>query len=189
MAGGYAVPSTGDFGEIVQELRDIRRRLSELERPSGTQNVRAVAELQATVAALPAPAGFFDQTTNFSLATPVNVGRNITIPEGKTRVVFTAVGNVAALDTTSGGLAIASAFIEVNGNGFVWSSPVVPAAKDAGASNVNNIITPVLGFEQSGLIPGQSFLVNLQVSATNPSAFPTQSSNYATIAMTAIFFN
>lgn len=180
MAGGFATP-TDDV--LMQKIRDVERRLNELERPHGTQ----IAEV---VRNLPVPAGDFERSNGFGLASgPVNIGFSVTVPAGKTRVVFTAVGNVAVLDTTSGGLASASAFIEVNGSGFVWSSPVMPAAKDAGAAAVNNIITPVLGFEQGDLTPGGSFLVNMNINATNPLAYPVNASNFGTVAMVATFFN
>lgn len=180
MAGGYTTP-TDDA--VVQKIRDIERRLIELERPSGTQ-------LAEVVRNLPVPAGDFAQSTGIGLSTGnVNIGFSVTIPTGKTRVVFTAVGNVAVLDQTSGGVASASAFIEVNGTGFIWSSPVMSAAKDAGAAVVNNLITPVLGFEQADLTPGDNFLVNLSVTATNPAAYPANFANFATLAMVATFFN
>lgn len=183
MAGGYTVPAEGALGELVQRFREMERRLVELERPTGTQFAEVVRNL-------PVPAGEFARSNGIGLASgPVNVGFSVTVPAGKTRVVFTAVGNVAVLDATSGGLASASAFIEVNGPGFIWSSPVMPAAKDAGAAVVNNIITPVLGFEQGDLTPGGSFLVNMSVTATNPAAYPANPVNFGTLAMVATFFN
>lgn len=190
MAGGYIIPTDGELGAIVGKVRDIERRLAELERPTGTQNAQIVRQTAEVVAALPIPAGEFAQEDGIGLALgPVNIGFSVTVPAGKTRVVFTAVGNVAVLDATSGGLASANAYIEVNGSGFTWSSPVMPAAKDAGASVVNNIITPVLGFEQADLTPGGSFLVNMQVNATNPTAYPADPTNFGTVAMVATFFN
>lgn len=183
MAGGYIIPTNNGYEAVAREITDLQRRIGELERPNGTQIAQVVRNL-------PVPAGQFARSNGIGLAAgPVNIGFSVTVPEGKTRVVFTAVGNVAVLDATSGGLASANASIEVNGPGFIWSSPVMPAAKDAGASVVNNIITPVLGFEQGNLTPGWSFLVNMSVNATNPAAYPANPVNFGTLAMVATFFN
>lgn len=45
MAGGYTPPIIGEFGELINELRMAKRRLDELERPTGTQVADALATL------------------------------------------------------------------------------------------------------------------------------------------------
>lgn len=39
MSGGYETPPTGEYAELIRQLRDVSRRLDELERPGGTQIV------------------------------------------------------------------------------------------------------------------------------------------------------
>lgn len=46
MAGGYAAPPPGELGTLIGELRDLRKRVAELERPTGTQALESVALLQ-----------------------------------------------------------------------------------------------------------------------------------------------
>lgn len=179
--------------------RSVDERISSLERSVTLSNVNlantilqlnsSVQLLSEQVSNLPLPVGYFAEQYGFGLAGPIRVQQTIIVPAGKTRVVFTAVGNVAAVDMTSGGVAVASAYIEANGPGFIWSSPQVPASKDSGASAVNNIISPVLGFEQGSLTPGSNFLVSMTITASNPSAFPPNAFNFGTVALTAIFFN
>lgn len=174
---------------IEEHDRELYRRGQGEENANKGQN-SSMKRLAATVAALPVPTAYYQRADGFSLAGPLYLQQTgIPIPPGKTKVALTAIGNVAALDTTSAGVAVARASIEVNGNGFVWTSPTMPASKDAGASAVNNIITPALGFQQEGLVPGETFLVSLNVTATNGAAFPTTASNFATLAITAIFFS
>lgn len=145
--------------------------------------------LTKQVAALPVPKGFYVKSTGFGLASILYVQQSVPVPAGKTKVLFTAIGNVSVLDVTSGGVAVAQSTIEVNGSGFLWSSPQITASKDAGASVVVNNITPALGFQQDGLTPGGNFLVSLNVSATNPAAFPVRAQNFATLTISAIFFD
>lgn len=49
MAGGYVVPPVGDFAVLRDRLRDVDRRLDELERPTGTQTAQAVAQIRSLV--------------------------------------------------------------------------------------------------------------------------------------------
>jgi hypothetical protein len=168
--------------------REMARRASGEENSNKTQNA-TLQSLAAQIIALPVPAGYAAKRTGFSLAAAVYVDQVIPIPANKTRVVLTAIGNAQALDMTSGGAAVAYASIDVVGSGFVWSTPVISASKDAGASVVNNILTPALGFEQGGLVPGQTFTVTLSLSASNPAAYTAQAQNFGTLTIAAIFYN
>jgi hypothetical protein len=47
---GYRTPSGDGLGPLIDELRDIRRRLSELEIPTGTSMNSLVAQVQAALA-------------------------------------------------------------------------------------------------------------------------------------------
>ena len=145
--------------------------------------------LAKQITALPIPTGWFQQKNGFGLTAEYFVDQVIPIPAGKSTVVLTVIGNVSALDMTSGGVAVAQATIQVGGNGFVWSTPNVTASKDAGASIVNNVITPAVGFQQTGLVGGSNITVSMSLTATNPSAFPANASNFATLTVSAIFFS
>lgn len=46
MAGGYAVPAVGDLAVLVQRLKALESRVRELERPSGSQDIRSVELLR-----------------------------------------------------------------------------------------------------------------------------------------------
>lgn len=149
-----------------------------------------IRELQGVVKALPRPAGYYVKIENFGLGSEASVSQRVPVPEGKTKVVLTAIGNVAVLDMNSGGVAVAEAKITASGFGFSLSSPTVYASKDAGASRVNNIISPSFGFERAGFdINSADFTVTLTIKASNPSAFPQNSGNVATLTLTAIFFD
>lgn len=174
--------TAGELSEFREFMVDTRRRLRELERPTGTQ-------INSIVQNLPQPYGDYAIATGLSLAATRYLDITITIPDGKTKVTLIAIGNVNAMDETSGGVTVAQAVIEANGSGFVWTSPIVTAAKDAGAAFVANVITPALGFQQTGLTPGGSILVSLAVSALNPSAFPANVNNFNTLTVVATFFN
>lgn len=50
MGSGYRTPPTGEYGELMQLLRDVQRRLSELETPTGTSVNSLVAQVQEAIA-------------------------------------------------------------------------------------------------------------------------------------------
>lgn len=52
MSGGYTTPTEGDLGPLVKELQELRRRMLELERPTGTQTAESVKNLQEQTAYL-----------------------------------------------------------------------------------------------------------------------------------------
>lgn len=52
MAGGYTPPNVGDFGELFAIVKELKRRVGELERPTGSQTAGALKKLQDLVAGL-----------------------------------------------------------------------------------------------------------------------------------------
>ncbi|MEO6116018.1 MAG: hypothetical protein ABIP33_06500 [Pseudolysinimonas sp.] len=80
MAGGYVIPTAG-WDALVAELNDARKRLSELERPTGSQTAQALKQLQDLVAGLINP-------TSLSTTGDVNAGGNVNV----TGYVFTPAG-------------------------------------------------------------------------------------------------
>ena len=175
---GNEFPAGEDF--VVRWLAKLQQQINE--------NASSIPRsFESVVAALPVSKTFYSVAQNFGLAAAKNIQISVPVPAGKTQVSVVCIGNVSVVDTTSGGVAVASSAIEVNGNSFVWSSPVMGASKDAGASVVVNNITPALGFQQAGLIAGGSFLVALSITASNPSAFPVRTQNFGSLTVVAIF--
>lgn len=177
---------------VMDELRDLRKGAER--REQGEQNgskgrASSFSKLADTVQALPIPQASFTRVNGFGLTTTQTVSLSLTVPAGKTKVAATVIGNVSALDKTSGGFAVAYARIETILGGGTFTSPTVSASKDAGASIVANNITPALGFQQVGLTPGSSFNISMYLTASNPSAFTADATNFATLSVTAIFFD
>lgn len=52
MGNGYIVPPTGDYGVLYQIIEDLKVRIEELERPTGSQVAQALKKLQELVAGL-----------------------------------------------------------------------------------------------------------------------------------------
>lgn len=172
-------PDRDGLGALADRIKKIEGELRTLKTASGTQRARAVAQLTA-------PAIGFDNDAGFALTGPLYVQFNIPVPDDMDYVSIAIFGHVEALDATSGGLAVAQAYLEVSGSSLTWSVGPFSASKDAGASAVNNVIGPVTGFGHA-VVPGTSLLVSMNVTATNPSAFPTRAANFATLLAFAIF--
>lgn len=49
MAGGYDVPTAGEFGELQRRLRELERRTGVLEAPTGSQTAETLVTLKALV--------------------------------------------------------------------------------------------------------------------------------------------
>lgn len=49
MAGGYDVPTAGEFGELQRRLRELERRTGILEAPTGSQTAETLVTLKALV--------------------------------------------------------------------------------------------------------------------------------------------
>lgn len=47
MSGGYAAPPPGNIGELTEAVKQLRKRVGELERPTGTQTAQLLARLAA----------------------------------------------------------------------------------------------------------------------------------------------
>lgn len=178
----------------VRAVNDsIRGNASAIERLTSDTNNNlkqlngSVELLGNQVRALPEVRVGFNELRNFGLSSGIKfVQFNITVPPNKNTVSMSIQGNVQVLDTTSGGLAVANAYIEVNGLGVTWTTPLYSASKDTGASAVNNIIAASTGFK-ARVVPGNNLLVAMTINATNIFAFPTFADNFGTLVATAIF--
>jgi hypothetical protein len=82
MAGGYGIPTPGGNEALVAELSDMRKRLSELERPTGSQTAQALKKLTDLVN------GLVNQTT-INVTGTATIGSDITTTGG---YIFTPLG-------------------------------------------------------------------------------------------------
>lgn len=156
----------------------------------GTQPFQAVAKLQRQIEALldlvlrlPATDAAQDVRQGFGIdgATPggwVTVAEIVLASPGeKNRVVVSASAQGTVLDTVTAGLTTSNCRILINGN----PSPVIPAAKDQGASVVQNVLTVSHVLEVTPLPP--TVRVQFQMSPLNPAAFGPQPSNIANLTV------
>ena len=108
----------------------------------------------------------------------------VTVPPGRETASVVAVAGGAAADLTSGGLTTAEARIIIAGS---IVSPRFSAAKDSGASVVNNVISASYGVGDMSTALVPEFTVQFQMTGLNPSAFPPAAENYASLTVTATF--
>lgn len=143
-----------------------------------------ILELRAVVNALPRAVTSDARATGFALtgAYASRVTDTITVPDGKTSVSVLCVAAGAALDATSGG--VTTSYGRVVINGVVGGES--PAAKDAGSSAVNNVITAI-ATASFAVAPGSTFQVAFQMYGLNGNAYPARPSNFAQIATIATF--
>lgn len=154
---------------LLRRLSEHEDRIRELESPSGTQRAATVWNMpivgmqtaQASPIAL-AP-GF---QTYVSIALPV--------PSGRTRMQVLAIGTAAVLDQTTGGATSSAGRLVIDG----VVSRNFPAAKDAGASLVNNVIQAT-AIQAVDVTRRTSILVEFQLQPLNAAAFPSHVQNFA----------
>lgn len=172
-----APPPGGDFGPIAEEFRKLRKRIADLETASGTQRAQAVRRLPF-------------QDVKVGQASPIALSNgwntyatvNLAVPEDRTRLQVLAIGTAAILDQTSGGVTTSYGRILIDG----VASRQFPAAKDAGASQVNNVITATSAAVVD--VTGKtSIVVALQLQPLNPAAFPSHPQNFAQLAVIGSF--
>lgn len=103
MSGGYRPPDGDGLGPLLATIRDLRRRLDELEVPTGTSMGSLVAQVQAKLAEL-------DSTVATLVATEVaartytktEIDAKIASPGNISPGTVTASGAVASSSTVSG---------------------------------------------------------------------------------------
>ena len=174
-----------ELRRVSLELGELSRRLDLLEAPSGTQAFRTVAKLQAAIAAIPITLATTVRESGFGLAAGWNTYATTTlvVPAGKTSAAILGIGAAKALDKTSGGLTSAKARILINGA----ASGDFPAAKDAGASVVANVMNAQHSRVLTGLVAGATITVAFQISPLNPAAFTPDAQNFASITALGSF--
>lgn len=145
------------------------------------------AQLLATnsrVDSLPVSNNVSGSATNFAVTGSyvTYATATFTVPLNKPNASIFVIAQASILDTTSGGTTTSYGRIVFNGtNGRDF-----PAAKDAGASIVNNIITASAGYKVV-LVPGATYTMSFQLYGLNGSAFPARTSNFATINASLTF--
>lgn len=174
-----------DLARLDAELRELKRRLDLLEAPTGTSAFRTVAKLQDAIAAIPITLATTVRQSGFGLAGGWNTYATTTlvVPAGKTSAAILGIGAAMALDKTSGGLTSASARILIDGA----ASGNFPAAKDAGASVVANVMNAQHSRVLTGLVAGATITVAFQISPLNAAAFPSDAQNFASITALGSF--
>lgn len=167
----------GDLGRIVKEIMQLRREVADLRVASGTQRAQAVRRL-------PFQDFRVGQASPIALANGWNTYATVelTVPDGRTRLQVLAIGTAAVLDQTSGGATTSYGRILIDG----VASRQFPAAKDAGASLVNNVITTTSAASID--VTGKTAItVALQLQPLNPAAFPSHPQNFAQLAVIGSF--
>lgn len=175
---GYSPGSPSPFpsaeDDQVRRIRDLERAFRELSAsiPRGLrgQLTRVVSDA--------------DSSTGFALAAgwTTKATVTLTVPERVTLATVTAIGGSAAADRTTGGLTNAQARILIDG----VPSVTFEAAKDAGASVVNNILSPSSG-RSFAVTEGDNITVDLQLNPLNAAAFTATPSNYASLTVIGTF--
>lgn len=99
MAGGYKTPAGDGLDSIVRELKELWRRLRELERPTGTslnslvaQVQAALANINATVAAAVAANSYTRAQIDSKIASPGNISPGSVTAGGS----ISSAGNISA---------------------------------------------------------------------------------------------
>lgn len=174
-----------DLQRLALELGELARRLDLLEAPTGTSAFRTVAKLQDAIAAIPITLAATVRASGFGLAAGWNTYATTTlvVPAGKTSAAILGIGAAMALDKTSGGLTSANARILIDGA----ASGDFPAAKDAGASVVANVMNAQHSRALTDLVAGATITVAFQISPLNPAAFTPDAGNFASITALGSF--
>lgn len=183
--------NTRDWTRAVENFVHDQDARNEREDSSGLNAAKArssAAKRQAaTIRSLPFVSTGYDSQSGFGLVDGWNTVATVRVshPEGWAIGSILAVGGAAALDDLSGGLTICEGRIVIGSQ----VSPTFAPAKDAGASKVNNILSPNFGISSFDATAASSTLCMLQLRPINPIAFPAKISNYSSLAVTATFIN
>lgn len=168
----------------VYDLENNRK--SDLTQANATDKglAASIEQLSKQLNALPEVVVSGNQQTGFGLSTgwTTYASALIPIPAGKTTVSILATAGAAAVDMTTNGLAT------VYGRILIWGVPSVEfaAAKDAGVTAVNNIVTMSFHREASTSVGG-AIPVLLQLNPTNSAPYSVMPGNYASLSVMAQF--
>lgn len=199
---GYPSRTPGELGGLTDRVETLEKQLRRVLSPTAEQYAQAVASLkvlvddvakaastaqgaadkaQATADALPiitADEGSRTGTggTGSSGQWNTYVDYYINNPASKKNAQGQVVAQAVMVDMTSGGGATLSMRIVVDyASGYQYISPAFQAAKNAGASAVNNVVNGS-AIVNSGAA-GSRIRIRVQCAQTNPGAFPNNNGN------------
>lgn len=182
-------PADSDPHEVVRrQMQADSEAAREALGPGGTQPFQTVRkvlqllqDLLELVSRLPQVQSAKKVEQGFGLTTgwKTVAAVELTSPADKNRVVVQATAQGTVLDMTSGGLTTTSCRLLING----VASAVIPAAKDAGVSAVQNVLVVSDVVELTPLPP--KVTIEFQISPLNPTAYPPQPANIANLTVYA----
>ncbi|GAA3581016.1 hypothetical protein GCM10022198_00130 [Klugiella xanthotipulae] len=177
------MPPEDGYRYFSAEVGRFRAELRDLQQADGSQQAQAVRRLAEAVAAIPIMGTGTASASGFALASgwPTLASVSVPVPAGKTVATCFALGVGAALDATTGGVTSLSGRVVIHGEAGV----AVPGTKDAGASQVNNVITASHSRTISGV--SGSVTASVQMSPLNATAFPARPGNVAQITLFVSF--
>lgn len=165
----------------------LENGLKALEQASAGDNrslASQIAQLTNIINSMPLPGVAGTRATGFGITGSYATYATVTlpVPNGKTTMNAMCIGSGAVLDATTGGLTTAYGRCIIGAS----TGGEFPAAKDAGVSQVNNIIT-ASHTGSFAVTPGSLITVSFQMYGLSPTAFPARPSNFAQIAVQAVF--
>jgi hypothetical protein len=176
----YPVRTPGPLGTLEDRVSQLEQQLRRVTSPTAEQYAQAVANLNAvdTVEGSSYGGGQNDAGVG-SGAWFEWVNLWAEVAPGKNFISGLIVAQAVMVDMTSGGGATLSMrIVQRYPSGFQLTSVVFQAAKNSGASAVNNVVNGSARIAVADLAEGDHVEISIQVAATNPAAFPSNSSNF-----------
>lgn len=177
----YPSRTPGPLGSLEDRIAALEGQLRRLSSPTAEQYAQAVASLNSVDSTEGTAFGVGQSGAAASGAFYEWVTMPLYVAPAKSVIKGVVSASAAMVDTTSGGLANLSLRIRtLYPSGLELFSPVFPSAKQTGASAVNNICVGTARVSQVGLSEGDLVEVGIQIAASNPAAFATNSGNFVT---------
>lgn len=179
----YPSRTPGPLGSLEDRVANLEKQLRQVTSPTAEQYAQAVASLNTVDSTM----GGTDGVGQASVTSVSGYWFEwVTMPgkvaAGKSAVDGLFIAQAAMVDMTSGGGATLSMRFVVrysDGQGND-TSVAFQAAKNAGASAVNNVVSGSFRIARTQVSDSLTFEVGIQIAATNPAAFPNNSGNFIT---------
>lgn len=173
--------------QAERSLKVLRQEVSGQNRNTASSLAslgETILSLQATIASMPITQSQGARQTGFGLTSSWTDIVSVTMPfaPGKNTVSIFCVANGGALDTVSGGLTTSYGRIVIQGQTV---GPAFPASKDAGVSQVLNVISASHS-ETTGKW-ADTITATFQMYGLNGSAFPATPGNFAQLSLLCSF--
>lgn len=153
----YQTPPGDGFEPIIRELKDIRRELRDLQRPSGTNIGNTAAQVQMQVAALADLVGQqirpdYNFANGSGYALPAGKANRIVrasfvfvVPAGFTQALISATAQDTATNTT-GGFDYIVSYLQIGVRYAYSASATVPAGHVGDSlATMTNLVTGLVG--------------------------------------------